>query len=217
VLAVKASDDGAGVPTEGARELHDLVAGAPPRAEMESVTENGTVARFEMAYSPPNRAEVFGPPLRQRIASMLFLTFGVVLATLVAVAYYAASSNSALYRWIVEGDRGRPLPASVLAFFIVLSGVGTLVRARMRGVIVHPDGIEGRYLLAMGVPRVKRWAWPQIERIVLDDHGAMLDLWDGTYERLPDVARPREMGELLERIAGTRRIVVTRLADIAER
>jgi len=199
------------------RELPGLVDTATPRAEMDSVTENGTVARFEMAYSPPRRAETFGPPMRQRIASLLFLTFGVVLASLVAVAYYASSSNSPLYRWIVEGDRGRPLPASVLAFFIVVSGLGTLVRARMRGVIVHPDGIEARYLLAMGVPRVRRWAWPQIERIVLDDDGAMLDLWDGTYERLPDVARPREMGALLERIAGSRRIVVTRLASVGGR
>jgi hypothetical protein len=206
VLGVKATDDG--------RDLPGLLESAPARAEMESVTENGTVARFEMAYNPPRRAETFGPPLRQRIPSLLFLTFGVVLAGLVTVAYYASSSNSALYRWIVEGDHGRPLPAPVLAFFIVLSGVGTAVRARMRGVVVHPDGVEARYLLPMGVPRVKRWAWPQIERIVLDDDGAMLELWDGTYERLPDVARPREMGVLLEGIAGTRRIGVTRLASI---
>jgi hypothetical protein len=211
VLDVKVTDEPA-----KPRELPGLVASAAPRAEMDSVTENGTVARFEMAYSPPRGAEPFGPPLRQRIASILFLAFGLVLSSLVAVAYYASSSNSALYRWIVEGDRGRPLPASVLAFFIVVSALGTLVRARMRGVIVHPDGIEARYLLVFGVPRVKRWAWAQIERIVLDDEGAMLDLWDGTYERLPEVARPREMGALLERIAGSRRIVVTRLAKLGE-
>jgi hypothetical protein len=51
---------------------------------------------------------------------------------------------------------------------------------------------------------------------VLDDDGAMLELWDSTYERLPDVARPRELGALLERIAGSRRIVVTRLDAIDE-
>jgi hypothetical protein len=84
----------------------------------------------------------------------------------------------------------------------------------MRGVLVHPDRIEARYLLPMGVPRVKRWAWAQVERIVLDDEGAMLELWDSTYERLPEVAEPLEMGALLERIAGERRIAVTRLASI---
>ena len=105
----------------------------------------------------------------------------------------------------------------VLAFFIFLSGVGTLVRARMRGVVVHVDGLEARYLLPMGVPRVKRWAWAQIERVLIDDEGAMLELWDSTYERLPDVANPGELGALLERIAASRRIVVTRLADIRDR
>jgi hypothetical protein len=207
VLAVKTNEEPA------QRPLPDLIATAPARSEMESVTDvNGTVARFEMAYSPASRGpEKFGPPLRQRLGSMLFFAFGLTIATLVAIAYYASSSNSALYMWIVEGDRARPLPAPVLAFFVFVSGVGTLVRARMRGVVVHGDGIEARYLLPLGVPRVKRWAWAQIERVVLDDEGAMLELWDSTYERLPDVARPRELGALLERIAGSRRIVVTRL------
>jgi hypothetical protein len=212
VLAVKIEEEPA------KRELPDLIAGAPARGEMESVTDvHGTVARFEMAYSPVSRGpEKFGPPLRQRIGSMVFFAFGLAIATLVAVAYYASSSNSALYMWVVEGDRARPLPAPVLAFLVFLSGVGTLIRARMRGVVVHVDGIEARYLLAMGVPRVKRWAWAQIERVVIDDEGAMLELWDSTYERLPDVARPHELGALLERIASSRRIVVTRL-DAIER
>jgi hypothetical protein len=213
VLAVTPTDD-SGSETH---ELPDLVASTPARPEMESVTESGTVARFEMAYSPPNGAETFGPPLRQRVGAMAFLAFGVVLASLVAVAYYASSSNSGLYRWIVEGDHFRPMPSPFLASVIVLSGLGTVVRAQMRGVVVHPDGIEARYLLPLGLPRVKRWAWAQIERVVLDDSGAMLDLWDGTYERLPDVARPGEMGALLERIAGGRRIVVTRLPKIDQR
>jgi hypothetical protein len=207
VLAVKTDEEPA------KRELPDLVSAAPARAEMESVTDvHGTVARFEMAYSPTSRGpEKFGPPLRQRVGSMVFFAFGVTIATLVAIAYYASSSNSALYMWVVEGDRARPLPAPVLAFFVFVSGLGTLVRARMRGVVVHVDGIEARYLLPLGVPRVKRWAWAQIERVVIDDESAMLELWDSTYERLPDVARPRELGALLERIAGSRRIVVTRL------
>ena len=204
-------------PTE--RALPDLIATAPARSEMESVTDvNGTVARFEMAYSPPTRGpEKFGPPLRQRVGSMIFFAFGATVAILVAIAYYASSSNSSLYAWVVEGDRARPLPAPVLAFFVFVSGVGTLVRARMRGVVVHVDGIEARYLLAMGVPRVKRWAWAQIERVVLDDEGAMLELWDSTYERLPDVARPKELAALLERIAASRRIVVTRLDAVRDR
>jgi hypothetical protein len=213
VLGLKAIDDeGPRAP----RDLPDLIeaSGAtPPRPEMDSVTDvHGTVARFEMAYSPvARRAVAFGPPLRQRLPSLLFFAFGGVLVSLVITAYYVASSNSALYIWIVDGDRARPLPASVLAIVVFLSGLGTVVRARMRGVLVHPDGIEARYLLPMGVPRVKRWAWAQVERVLVDEEGAMLELWDATYERLPDVAKPAELGALLERIASERRIVVTRL------
>ncbi len=197
-------------------DLPDLIESVPARAEMESVTDvHGTVARFEMAYSPvARRAVTFGPPLRQRIPSLVFFAFGGVLVGLVVTAYYVASSNSPLYIWIVDGDRARPLPAAVLATVVFLSALGTVLRARMRGVLVHPDGIEARYLLPLGVPRVKRWAWAQVERVVLDDEGAMLELWDATYERLPDVAKPKELGTLLERIAGERRIVVTRLADL---
>ncbi|HEY2512429.1 MAG TPA: hypothetical protein VGI39_16295 [Polyangiaceae bacterium] len=193
-------------------EIADL---DPIRPEMESVTEvNGTVAHFEMTYSPvARRAVTFGPPLRQRLPSLLFLAFGGLLVALVVVAYYGASSNSAIYIWIVEGDRARPLPAAVLAGVIFLSGLGTVLRARMRGVLVHPDGIEARYLLPMGVPRVRRWTWAQVERVVLDDNGAMLELWDSTYARLPDVGDPQELARLLQRIAAERKIVVTRLKD----
>lgn len=199
-----------------ARPLTDLVEEAPVRPEMDSVTDvHGTVARFEMAYSPvARRAVSFGPPLRQRLPSLLFFLFGSALVGLVLTAYYVASSNSALYIWIVDGDRARPLPAAVLAIVVFLSALGTVIRARMRGVLVHPDGLEARYLLPLGVPRVKRWAWAQVERVVLDDDGAMLELWDTTYERLPDVADPKELGRLLEQIAHERRIVVTRLRAI---
>jgi hypothetical protein len=214
VLGLKATDG----PARPPHDLPDLIESVPVRPEMESVTDiHGTVARFEMAYSPVvRRAVTFGPPLRQLLPSLLFCAFGSVLVALVVTAYYIASSNSALYVWIVDGDRARPLPAAVLAIVVFLSALGTVVRARMRGVLVHPDGVEGRYLLPLGVPRVKRWAWAQVERVVLDDEGAMLELWDATYERLPDVARPKELGALLERIAGERRIVVTRL-DALER
>ncbi len=209
---MKATESG---PAEAIGDLAETVT-PPARAEMDSVAESGTVARFEMAYSPKVRAPVvFGPPLRQRLPSVLFFAFGATLVGIVVVAYYFASSNSSLYAWVVNGDRGRPLPASMLASVVFLSGLGTVIRARMRGVLVHPDGIEARYLLPMGVPRVKRWQWAQVERIVLDDEGAMLELWGAAYERLPDVANPGELGALLERIAGERRISVTRLEPLS--
>lgn len=81
----------------------------------------------------------------------------------------------------------------------------------MRGVIVTKDGVEARYLLALGVPRIKRWAWSQIDRLVLDETDVMLELWDGTYEKLPLVREGKRLAELLERIAAGRGRTVTRL------
>jgi hypothetical protein len=177
-----------------------------------SVTDvNGTVARFEMAYSPVGGDRfAFGPPLRMRIPSFLYLAFAVALVLLVVVAH-AGSSNSSLYIWLVEGDRGRPIGSSLLAFIVLASAVATVIRAHMRGVVVRAEGVEARYLLAMGIPRIRRWAWTQIERIVLDDRAVMFELWNGRYERMPEVGEPRKLGDLLERIAAARRIRVTRL------
>ncbi len=177
-----------------------------------SVTDvNGTVARFEMAYSPQRGDRfAFGPPVRSRVPSFLFLAFALVLVGLVALATYG-SSNSQLYIWIVEGDRGRPIGCGPLAFIVLASAIGTVIRTHMRGVIVREDGVEARYLLALGVPRIKRWAWSQIERIVVDDTAVVFELWNGGYERLPEVAQPKRLGELLERIAGARQLRVTRL------
>ena len=58
----------------------------------------------------------------------------------------------------------------------------------MRGVIVHPEGLETRDMLGVGWPRVRRYAWPQIDRIVLDAGQTIaVDLWDGRREWLPKV------------------------------
>ena len=66
-------------------------------------------------------------------------------------------------------------------------------------------------MLLLGVPRIKSWAWAQIDRLVVDDRGVMLELWDGQYERLPDVAEPARLSSLLEQVALSRNKPVTRL------
>ncbi len=191
---------------------------APPpsdpvvEGERISVTDvRGTIARFEMAYSPGKEDRFdFGPPLRARIPSFVFLGGAIVFAIVVAVGYQA-SSNSRLFQWVVEGDRSRPLSAAAFAFLLLASAVGTVIRAHMRGVIVHVDGIEARYILPMGIPRVRKWSWAQMHRLVIDEAHVMIEMWEGTYQTLPDVARPRELAELLERIAVGRGLTVTRL------
>jgi hypothetical protein len=196
---------------------HEPVAAIEPEAEAESgervsVTDvNGSVARFDMAYSPPAGDKVtFGPPLAQRLPSLLFVSLALAMVAIVFIGE-SGPSSSRLHSFIVEGDRGRPLSAQTLGFIVLASAIGTAIRARMRGVIVRPDGIEARYLLAMGIPKIRRWAWSQIERMVVDDTQVMLELWNGQYERLPAVAEPKKLSDLLEHTAATRNLRLTRL------
>jgi hypothetical protein len=193
------------------REL-DGVIDTADEGDRPSITEvNGTVARFTMAYNlAQGERRAFGPPLAQRLPAFVFCALALAVVGVV-VAAHMGSSNSSLFIWVVEGDRGRPLPSSVLAFLIGVSGLGTLVRAYLRGVVVSADGVEGRYLLPLGVPKVKKWMWPEIHRIVMDDKQVMLELWNGTYERLPDVGDPAGLRALLEGVAETRKITVTKL------
>ena len=195
-------------PTEDLPGLVDSSDGDRP-----SITDvNGTVARFEMAYNPrEDERLVFGPPLWQRAPSLVYLGFALALAGAVFAAYHGATSNSALYVWVVEGDRNRAMGAVPLVSLVVLSAFATVIRAGMRGVVVSRDGVEARYLLALGVPRIKRWTWSQIDRLVLDEEDVMLELWDGSYERLPRVRDGKGLASLLERVAAGRGRVVTRL------
>jgi hypothetical protein len=183
-----------------------------------SVTDvNGTIARFEMTYSPPTGEKLkFGPPLAARVPSALYLAAALVLGAMVVYAYTAASSSSMVFVWVVERDRGRPLSASVLTVIVVVSALATVLRTHMRGVVVSDDWVEARSLLALGIPRARRWAWTQVLRVVLDGTRVAFELWDGSFERLPDVAKGRELVDVVLQHAERRRIDVTVL-DAATR
>jgi hypothetical protein len=170
-----------------------------------SITEvNGTVARFEMAYNPnPDDRFVFGPPLLHRLPSLVFVGFAAVVAAAALVAHNG-STNTALYKFIVAENR------TPLVFVIVMAAIATFVRSGLRGVIVTRDGVETRSL-SMGFPRVRRYRWAQIDRVVLDKEEVLFELWNGQYERLPKVHKAAEMVDLLERIAHGRNRQVTRL------
>lgn len=170
-----------------------------------SVTEtNGTVARFEMAFDPnPGDRFAFGPPVWQRLPSLIFLGFAGALALAALVAHYG-SSNTALYRFIVTEGR------TPLVFVIVLAAVATFIRSGMRGVVVTREGVETRNL-SMGFPRVRKYRWAQIDRVVLDKDAVLFELWNGTYERLPRVRDGEKLVDLLGRVAVGRGRPVTRL------
>jgi hypothetical protein len=188
---------------------------SPKTAERDrdSITDvNGSIARFEMSYSPPSAARVkFGPPLRSRVPSALYLLGASALGAAVIYAYAVAPSNSRLFAWAVEGDRDRPVPASVLAAVVFVSALATVLRTHMRGVLVSDEWLEARYLLPLGIPRARRWGWAQVLRVVVDDAQIAVELWDGSFEKLPQVARGRELVQLVLRHAHRRRIDVTML------
>ena len=180
-----------------------------------SITEvNGTVAKFEMAYNAdPSDRFAFGVPLVMRLPGYAFLAFAALIGLTVLSAYYG-SSNSSLYIWVVEGDRHRVFGSGPLAFIIVFAALGNVLKTALRGVVVTADAIEARFLVA-GFPKVKRWTWAQIDRLVVDQGDVMLELWDGTYERLPKVRDGKRLADLLAGIATARGRSVTRLEAAA--
>ena len=191
-------------------QLPDVVEDDGDRPSITDV--NGTVAKFEMAYSP-NKSDrfAFGPPLWTRIPGYVFLGFAAAVGLTVFSAYHA-SSNSSLYIWVVEGDRHRVFGSAPLAFIILFAAIGNIIKTGLRGVIVTAEGVEARMLVAGGFPRVKRWTWAQIDRLVVDDDDVMLELWNGEYERLPKVKDGKKLADLLASIATARGRAVTRLA-----
>lgn len=191
-------------------ELPDVVDSSDD-GDRPSITEvNGTVAKFEMAYAPEKSDRfAFGPPLLSRIPGFAFLAFAVVIGLLVFAAYHG-SSNSSLYIWVVEGDRNRPFGSGPLAFIILFAAVGNVIKSSLKGVIVTADAVEVRVTQA-GFPKVKRWTWAQIDRLVVDDEDVLLELWNGSYERLPKVRDGKKLADLLASIATARGRLVTRL------
>jgi hypothetical protein len=183
-----------------------------------------------MTYRPTGSVS-FGPPLNERFLSLGYLLFAVVVTGVILYGH-AAPSNSRIFRYVVEGDRDRMISSTVCAIVLCLSALAAVLREQMRGVIVHPDGIELRELLAFGIPRVRRLHWSQIDRLFVpkaksheishgeskgraEDSGQAksgksigLDLWDGSRTWLPDVANLMGLAVLLERVALARAIPI---------
>lgn len=183
-----------------------------------SITDvNGTVARFEMSYEPPSAGETtkFGPPRRARIPSAIYLGVSVVFAIVTTYAYNAPT-GSKLFVWAVEGDRIRPLSVSVIAVVLMVSAIATVVRTHMRGVIVSDDWIQARYL-QLTIPRARRWGWPQVTRLVLDGDRVGLEMYDGSFERLPVVDDGRGLVRLMMHHAARLKLDVTSLERVVDR
>lgn len=182
-----------------------------------------------MTYRPEGSVS-FSPPIRERLPSLLYLAFSLIV-TAVIVYGQNAPSGSWLFKYVVEGDRNRLISSSVCAIILFTSALAATLREQMRGVVVHPDGIEMRELLALGWPRVKRFNWSQIDKLFVPPslgqskdpavlaaataEGAKsggksirLDLWDGTTAFLPSVSNALGLALLLEKVALARAIPI---------
>jgi hypothetical protein len=170
---------------------------------------------FDMTYKPARRVS-FGPPLGERWASLAYLAFALIVAAVIAYGQMAPS-NSSIFRYVVEGDRNRIVSSSSCAIILVASALAAFAREQMRGVVIHPDGLELRELLPLGWPRVRRYHWSQIDKVFVpasaaavaggSEHRSIrLDLWDGTRTFLPRVRNEDQLGVILERVALARAI-----------
>jgi hypothetical protein len=159
-----------------------------------------------MTYRPTETS--FGPPLRLRIPSILYAVVAVAAVVVVLIAE-ASPSTSWLYVNVVErGVRGI-MSARTFAACLVVGAVASLFRASMRGVRVRSDGVEYRDVVSLGIPRIKRFKWAQIDRVILDSpRSVALDLWDGTRAILPEVSDRSSLSATLEKVAHARAIPV---------
>lgn len=160
---------------------------------------------FGMSYRPDE--SVYLPPHRARAASYVYVGLAVAAVVLVVVGENSGS-NSWLFDFVVAQDRGRWMSARTFAIVLVVGAVASVLRSSMRGIRVYEDGLETREVAYGFLPKVRRFRWPQLERIVLDQQALWIELWDGQRAKLPAVADREGLVCTLERVAASRDIRV---------
>ncbi|HVW26770.1 MAG TPA: PH domain-containing protein [Polyangiaceae bacterium] len=161
---------------------------------------------FDMTYRP--RESVFGPPLIERVPSIAYLAAALGVGVLVLIGEQSATGTWA-FHYVVEEDAGRVMSIRTFAVIIFISALASVVRAGMRGVRIYPDGVEAREVLGFIVPKLRRYRWPQIERILLDGASHIsFDLWDGSRAYLPRVSDRPALEAALQQVAAARAIPI---------
>jgi hypothetical protein len=159
-----------------------------------------------MTYRPAETA--FGPPLVAHLPSAFYLACAIGAVVTVFIAYQSPA-GSFLYRQIVERSMNGVIGARAVSLLLVAGAVSSLIKTSMRGVRIRPDGLEFRDVVSLGIPRMRRFKWAQIDRILLDAPSAIvLELWDGTHAYLPEVSNREMLGSALEKVAMARAIPV---------
>jgi len=168
---------------------------------------------FDMTYRPTETS--FGPPWLIRVPSILYALLAAGAVVVVLVAEKSAPSSWLYLNVVQRGVRGF-MSARVFAGCLVFGAIASLLRTNMRGVRVRPDGVEYRDMVSLGIPRVRRFKWAQIDRVILDAPAVALDLWDGTRAFLPEVSDRPSLSATLEKVAHARAIPVRGGAGLDE-
>lgn len=159
-----------------------------------------------MSYRP-TRAQRFGPPLRACAWAYAYCSVAALFVGFVFYGYVAPQGSLARL-YVVES--AREWPATWFAAIVLVSGIAAVLQSHMRGIILHPDGIETLDYVSFGLPRVRRLDWPMIDRIRFDAKASIgIDLWNGTFESLPEVSERHELERALGYIAMARAIPFT--------
>lgn len=160
---------------------------------------------FDMSYRP--RESVYSIPWLERVPSLIYLTAAVVTIVLVVVGEHSAP-GSWLHNYVVVQDRSRLMGSRAFAAVITVGAIASVLRGNMRGVRIFGDGVEAREITQLFVPRVRRYRWPQMALIVLDQPHVSVELWDGQRAVLPAVEDREGLVATLERVAAARDIPV---------
>jgi hypothetical protein len=160
---------------------------------------------FDMTYRP--RESVYSVPWLERIPSLVYLALALITIVLVVIGENSPP-NSWLFNYVVVQDKYRLLGSRAFAIVLSVGAVASVLRGNMRGVRIFGDGVEAREITQLIVPRVRRYRWPQMALIVLDQPLVSMELWDGQRAVLPAVEDRDGLVATLERVAAARDIPV---------
>jgi hypothetical protein len=158
-----------------------------------------------MTYRP--RESVYTAPWLDRLPSLVYLAAAVITVVLVVIGEHSAP-GSWLFNYVVVQDRSRLLGSRAFAVVLTIGAVASVLRGNMRGVRIFGDGLEAREVTKLFVPRIRRYRWPQMALIVLDQPAVAVELWDGQRAVLPAVGDREGLVATLERVAAARDIPV---------
>lgn len=160
-----------------------------------------------MTYQPEEQS--FGPPWLSRVPSLVYLAVALGVGAVLLIGE-SSSSNSQLFDFVVAQDRQRTMGMRTFAIVLMIGSVASVLRAGMRGVRIVPGGVEARDIRNWFIPYVRRYTWPQLEKIILDTKPCVaVDLWDGRREYLPEVNDRAALEATLERVALARAIPIS--------